>query len=83
MSLEGSFATLNARSDTGEIVVTVPAASNALINAMAKNVRTEGVELKRGDGEDSYQLGRGGNIFTIETSKDVVVRSTESITTIQ
>ncbi|HMT08207.1 MAG TPA: DUF4097 family beta strand repeat-containing protein [Pyrinomonadaceae bacterium] len=83
MSLEGSFATLNARSDTGEIVVTVPAASNALINAMAKNVRSEGVELKRGDGEDSYQLGRGGSIFTIETSKDVVVRSTESITTIQ
>lgn len=83
MSLEGLFSELDARSDTGEIVLTVPSASNALINAVADNVRFEGVEPKRGANDETYQLGSGGNVYTIETAKDLVVRSTESITTIQ
>lgn len=83
MSLEGSFSSLDARSDTGEIVLTLPSTSNAQINAVAENVRFEGMKPNRGTGDDTYRIGSGGNVYTIETAKDLVVRSTESITTIQ
>jgi len=83
VSLEGSFAHINVRSESGEIVLTVPAATNAMISTSAEKVRSEGFELKRANEGDSYQLGRGGNVYMLETSNAVVVRSTESITTVQ
>lgn len=83
ISLEGTFSSLNALSDEGEIIVTLPAASNAQINAVAKKVRSEGVDLVRGDADDSFRLGRGGNVFKIETSNEVIIRSSESILSVE
>jgi hypothetical protein len=83
LSLEGKFNGLEARSDSGEIVVTLPADSNANVTAYAERVRSEGIELKGTNVDASYLLGKGGSAFTIETGKSVLVRSTESITTIQ
>jgi hypothetical protein len=83
LSLEGKFDGLDARSDSGEIVVTLPADSNANITAYAEKVRSEGIELKGSNVDDKYLVGKGGNVFTIETGKTVLVRSTESITTSQ
>ena len=83
LSLEGKFNGLEARSDSGEIVVTLPADSNANVTAYAERVRSEGIELKGTNVDANYLLGKGGDAFTIETGKTVLVRSTESITTIQ
>ena len=83
LSLEGKFNGLEARSDSGEIVVTLPADSNANVTAYAEKVRSEGIELKGTNVDASYLIGKGGNLFMIETGKTVLVRSSESITTIQ
>lgn len=84
LSLEGNFADVDVTSDSGQVILTLPASSNLSINADAENVSFKGFASMRDQNvetDNRYTLGKGGNPVRIVTGSNVIVRSTESITT--
>ncbi len=82
--LEGDFANVNAKADTGSVVLTIPQEYAANINCVSPRTDVEDLDLtlvRDKDGSRDYRLGNGGAKVKIVTSGDVLIRSPKTITT--
>lgn len=84
ISLEGDFEGLNAKAETGQIILTMPADGSASINCTSPGIDIEDLDLpliRDNEGRREYRLGKGGPKFKIATDGDVLIRSSKTITT--
>ncbi|MBE7516894.1 MAG: hypothetical protein HS105_09845 [Chloracidobacterium sp.] len=81
IGLEGLFTKVDARSDRGDIVITLPPSANADIQARGNDVNFDGFDnMKHLENERSkYTLGSGGNAYTLRTDGSITFRTFDSI----
>lgn len=80
--LEGDFNSLNAKADTGTIIVTMPTNASASISSKSPHTNVEGLEMtlvREKEDLKEYRLGSGGSKVKITTDGDVFLRSPETI----
>ena len=83
ISLEGDFIVLNARSDDGSVILTLPEKVSADLEVTGTDIRGDGLSLTKVGGNEArgrYRLRDGGRPYKIATEGDIVVRSSDSIT---
>ena len=71
--LEGDFSRINAATEDGEIVLTLPENADANLESNIKDVRADGITLvSTANGEDSnvWKIGKGGAKFRINADSD-------------
>lgn len=82
INLEGEFILLNALSDEGSVMLTLPEKVSADLDITGTDVRGDGLSLTKVGGDESrgkYRLGEGGRRYKISTEGEIVVRSSDSI----
>lgn len=79
MYLDGNFDRIDARSTDGKFVLSIPANSDADIQAPEERLTLEGVESKKNT-DGSYRIGKGGRTYKFSSvDGSVEVRNRESI----
>jgi len=82
ISLDGDFTKLNASSNEGEIVLTVPDNASADISVDRGTIRSEGIAMtSRGEEADrtKFTIGKGGALFAIGTDGGIRLRAASSL----
>lgn len=82
LNLEGSFDKLNARGRSANIVVTLPDASNAEVNATSPDIKVEGLvaeTLSSNENTRRLRVGNGGSIYTLATDGTIVLRNSSEL----
>ncbi len=82
LNLEGTFDKLNARGRSANIIVTLPDASNAEVNATSPNIRLEGLTaetLSSNENSQRLRVGTGGMIYTLATDGTIVLRNSSEL----
>lgn len=83
VDLDGDFDQLTARSDLGDILVTVPASfAGEVRSTESDDIRFDGISPVRVGGDDGplvYKIGQGGRKLSLDTDGSVVVRSSDSL----
>ncbi len=78
LNLEGDFSKLSARTDSGDVILTLPDGTNADIETQETEIQADGIALARNDG--SYRVGKGGKKFRITTEGEIFVRGQSVLT---
>lgn len=76
--LDGNFDRIDASSTDGKFILTLPAGTDAEIQAPADRVALDGIEATKTT-DDSVRLGKGGKTYKFSTDGSVEVRNRESI----
>lgn len=83
VDLDGDFDQLTARSDLGDILVTVPTSfAGEVRSTESDDIRFDGISPVRvgdDDGPLVYKIGQGGRKLSLDTDGSVVVRSSDSL----
>jgi DUF4097 and DUF4098 domain-containing protein YvlB len=83
INLEGDFRTINARSEDGSVVLTVPDQLSAELDVIGSEVTSDGLIITKVSGDQSrakYRLGDGGRIYKIVTEGRILIRNSNAIT---
>lgn len=78
LNLEGDFSKLSARTDCGDVILTLPNDTNADLETQETAIQADGIGVDRNDG--SYRIGKGGKKFRITTEGEILVRGRSVLT---
>jgi Putative adhesin len=85
ISLEGDFQKLSAHADNAPITLTLPATTQADLEANCPDVQSEGIALIKMNSDEKhsryrYRIGNGGLPFSVETAGEIQVRGASVLT---
>jgi DUF4097 and DUF4098 domain-containing protein YvlB len=86
INLEGDFTNLSARASNGDVTLTLPDNISADLDTTSEEVSSDKINLSKlkADGDRSrYRMGKGGNIFKVETDGEVLVRGLSAVRSVQ